>query len=176
MRMRTFGALMVTLGALWGSPAAAQLRVGDRAPEFTLPAATRDTILHAGIALADARAKGKVILAFYPANWSGGCTKEMCTMRDGFSELASLEATIFGISGDYVYSHREWAKQLDLPFTLLSDHDHAVAKQYASYNPERGYNRRTVFVVDRDGTIAYVDMEYKVSSPESFDRLRSALR
>ena len=97
-------------------------------------------------------------------------------MRDGFSELASLEATIFGISGDYVYSHREWAKQLDLPFTLLSDHDHAVAKQYASYNPERGYNRRTVIVVDRDGTIAYVDMEYKVSSPESFDRLRSALR
>jgi peroxiredoxin len=168
--------LLLLAGLLAAGDVQAQLTLGDRAPEFTLPAATGDTILHAGIRLSDARAKGKVVLAFYPADWSGGCTKEMCTMRDNFADLASLNATVFGISGDYVFSHHEWAKHLGLPFALLSDHDHAVAKQYASFNADRGYNRRTVFVVGQDGLISYIDMDYKVSSPESFERLRAALR
>lgn len=151
------------------------LKVGDAAPRFTLSYATKDTIVKDGFSLASAIGKSNIILAFYPANWSGGCTKEMCTMRDSFTELSKLGAEVYGISGDYVFSHREWAKHLNLPFALLSDHDHAVANAYHSYNPETGYNKRTVFVIDRNGRIAYLDLEYKAGTLDSFNKLKAAL-
>ena len=157
------------------SPAHAQVNVGDRAPDFVLPAATRDTILQSGVRLSDIMGKGNIILAFYPADWSGGCTTEMCTIRDNFAELGSLNARVLGISGDYVFSHRAWARKLELPFMLLSDHDHSVAKTYQSYIPERGLNKRTVFLLDRNGNIAYRDLEYTVKTPDSFMKLRNAL-
>jgi peroxiredoxin len=151
------------------------LKIGDRAPEFTLPAATKDTILFSGISLAHELASSPVVLAFYPADWSGGCTKEMCTMRDNFGELSTLGVTVLGISGDYVFSHHEWAKYLGLQFPLLSDHDHAVAKEYHTYNPKSGFNVRSVWVIGRDGRIDYVDPAYIAGNKDSFDRLKSAL-
>ncbi len=96
-------------------------------------------------------------------------------MRDSFTELSKLGAEVYGISGDYVWSHREWAKHLNLQFALLSDHDHAVAKIYQSYNPENGYNKRTVFIIDKQGKIVYMDLEYKAGTPDSFNKLKVAL-
>lgn len=152
-----------------------RLRVGDPAPMFTLPYATKDSIHRGGLRLEDIIGSQNIILAFYPANWSGGCTREMCMMRDNFASLSELNATVFGISGDYVYAHHEWAKHLELPFGLLSDHDHSVARLYESYNPETGFNRRTVYVINRSGKISYIDPAYDTRSPDSFERLRSAL-
>ena len=153
-----------------------KLKVGDRAPDFTLPAATKDTIEFPGIRLATVEGKDNIVLAFYPADWSGGCTKEMCTMRDNFTDLSGLNATVYGISGDYVYSHREWAKYHNLQFTLLSDHSHEVARLYDSYNPTTGYNIRTIYVIDRKGNIAYIDPAYQAGSEKSFESLKSALQ
>jgi peroxiredoxin len=152
------------------------LKIGDMAPDFTLPYATKDTIDFAGIRLSDVVGKSNIILAFYPADWSGGCTKEMCSMRDNFGHLSDLGATVFGISGDYVYSHHEWARFHNLQFALLSDHDHAVARRYESYNDETGYNRRTIYVIDRSGRIVYVDPAYKAQGSESFSQLSGALK
>ena len=101
---------------------AAALKVGEQAPDFTLPYATQEKIVlkpEEQMSLASLRGKN-VILAFYPADWSGGCTKEVCTLRDTFAELAKLNANVLGISGDYVFSHHEWAKFHKLPFPLLS--------------------------------------------------------
>lgn len=151
------------------------LKVGDPAPTFTLSYATKDTIVNNGFSLASSIGKNNIILAFYPADWSGGCTKEMCMMRDSFTELAKLGCDVYGISGDYVHSHREWAKHLELQFKLLSDHNHDVAKAYQSYNAESGFNKRTVFVIDKQGKIIYMDLEYKAGTPDSFNKLRSAL-
>lgn len=151
------------------------LNVGDDAPRFTLSYATKDTIVANGFSLADAIGAGNIILAFYPANWSRGCTKEMCTLRDNFALIGELGAQVVGISGDYLWSHREWARSLNLSFALLSDHDHAVAKMYHSYSPETGYNKRTIFVIDTRGKLAYIDWHYSTASEESFLKLQKAL-
>jgi peroxiredoxin len=152
------------------------VKVGDRAPDFTLPAATKDSVIRSGVHLADRIGQNIIILAFYPADWSGGCTKEMCTMRDNFSTLSNLGADVFGISGDYVWAHHEWAKQQQFQFTLLSDHVHAVAKTYQSYNPQSGFNRRTVYLVDRTGKVAYIDRAYNPGSEESFNTLKAEVQ
>ena len=163
------------LGLVGFGRAEDKLKVGDKAPDFTLPAATKDTILSKGISPNSQIGKNNIILAFYPADWSGGCTTEMCTMRDNFAELGNLGATVLGISGDYVNSHRQWAKELNLPFTLLSDHTHDVAKTYQSFNASTGHDYRTVYVIDRNGKIAYMDLKYVAGSEESFGKLKSAL-
>jgi len=73
--------------------------VGDPAPDFALPYATRDSVASEDLKLSSLFGKRNIILAFYPADWSGGCTKEMCTMRDNFNALAGLNAEILPISG-----------------------------------------------------------------------------
>jgi peroxiredoxin Q/BCP len=116
-----------------------------------------------------------VVLAFYPADWSTGCTSEVCTFRDNFSALEGLDAEILAISGDYVWSHFEWAKHHNLPFKLLSDHDHTVAKLYNSYNEKSLYNKRTVYVINKQGKIAYADLQYSVADLKDFEDVKNAL-
>lgn len=157
-------------------PPPAPLKVGDPAPNFTLPYATRDSVARDSLKLSALLGKGSVVLAFYPADWSGGCTKEVCMLRDNFAALGALHADIVGISGDYVFSHHEWAKHHDLPFRLASDHNHAVAKQYGSHIDAVGYNRRTVYAIDKTGKIAYFDLAYSVRDTVSFGKLQDALK
>ena len=175
MKSLVFVALLSALVAVAAAETAASLQVGDRAPGFVLPYATRDSVARDSLALAALAGRRNVVLAFYPADWSGGCTREVCALRDNFTSLAALDADIVGISGDYVFSHHEWARHHDLPFRLASDHRHEVAKAYGSFNEANGFNRRTVFVVGRDGRIAYVDPAYSVRDSVSFVKLRAAL-
>jgi peroxiredoxin Q/BCP len=149
--------------------------VGDRATDFTLPYATKDTIVFGGMKLSGLFGKGAIILAFYPADWSGGCTKEMCTLRDNFAALQELVAQIVAVSGDYVYSHHQWAKHHDLPFTLVSDYGGKVAKQYDSWNDQYGFCKRTVYLIDKDGKIAYRNLEYSVKDDKHFSELKRTL-
>lgn len=151
-------------------------RLGDAAPDFSLPYATRDSVFRDSLRLSALVGKKNVVLAFYPADWSGGCTKEVCTLRDNFAALGGLNADVVGLSGDYIFSHHEWAKYHNLPFRLASDHNHAVAKRYGSYNDEYGYNKRTVFVVDHAGKIAYEDLAYSPRDSVSFMKLQGALK
>ena len=166
----------------YANPAAAPAssaapKVGTPAPDFKLPYATQEGIFmkpSEQMSLSSLRGKN-VILAFYPADWSGGCTKEVCTFRDTFAELSKLNATVLGISGDYVFSHQEWAKHHNLQFPLLSDHDHRVAKMYDSYMEQYGFNKRTIFIVDKDGIVRYVDLAFKAGDKADYDALRAEL-
>lgn len=153
-----------------------ELKVGDSAPDFSLPFATKDSVGSENVQLSTTYGTRAVVLAFYPADWSGGCTKEVCTLRDNFTSLSSLNAEILAISGDYEYSHHEWAKFHNLPFKLVADHNHKVAAMYNSYNEPAGYNKRTVFVINKLGKIAYIDLRYSVRDMESFNKLQTALK
>jgi len=150
-------------------------KAGDKAVDFTLPYATKDTMIFEGLKLSSIFGKGPIILAFYPADWSSGCTKEMCSMRDNFSDLQKLEAQIIAISGDYVYSHHAWAQHHNLPFTLASDYNGKIARLYDSWNEEKNFCKRSVFLIDNSGKVAYRDLEYSVKDNADFLALKDAI-
>jgi peroxiredoxin len=158
-----------------GAQTGADLAVGQTAPDFSLPYATKDSVSRTPLHLSDLVGKANIVLAFYPADWSPGCTKEVCTIRDNFAALEGLKAQVLAISGDYVWSHHEWAKYQNLSFKLLSDHTHQVAKAYDSYNERSHYNKRTVYVINKGGKIAYIDPAYSVADMGSFNKLKQAL-
>ncbi len=149
--------------------------IGNPAPEFSLPYAGRDSVGFGSISLSQFTGKKVVVLAFYPADWSGGCTREVCLLRDNFDALAGPDVEVLGISGDSPYCHYEWARHHNLPFLLLSDIKHTVAPAYQSYNPSSGYNNRTVFIIDKEGRFAYIDLRYSTRDTVSFGKLREAL-
>ena len=165
---------LAAAGAAFAAPSDS-LRVGDVAPDFSLPYATQDSVAEDSLTLSKLVGKHNIVLAFYPADWSGGCTREVCTLRDNFTALAALKADVIGLSGDYEYSHYEWAKFHHLPFRLASDHRHEVGKRYFSYNDTYATNRRTVYVIDKAGRIAYMDLRYSPRDSVSFVKLRTAL-
>jgi len=176
MKTLLMALLIVAAATTVSADEPAPLHVGDLAPAFALPYATRDSVARDTLTLAALAGKRNVVLAFYPADWSGGCTREVCTMRDNFAALGALNADVVGISGDYVFSHYEWAKFHNLPFRLASDHRHEIAKRYGSYNEANGYNRRTVYVVGAGGRIAYMDLAYSSRDSVSFGKLQEALK
>lgn len=172
--MKNVAALLACL-LVWSSLSAAeQFKVGDKIPEFKLPYATQDTVVFSGFGSADMKGK-TYIIAFYPADWSPGCTKEMCTFRDTFSDLEKLNVTVLPISADLVFSHHEWAKYQKFPFKLLADQTRAFGKEMGVYLPDRGMFKRSVFVVGPDGKIKYEDYNYSVASSADYDALKAAL-
>jgi peroxiredoxin len=167
--------ILVSVSVAQQAQSSSALKVGDPAPDFALPYATKDTIVYSPLKLSSEIGKRNIVLAFYPADWSGGCTKEMCTIRDDFGNLEKLNAEVLPISGDYVYAHHEWAKSQHFQFKLLSDPKHEVAKEYDSYNGASGFNKRTVYVIDKNGKIAYVNLQYNVGTPADFQKLKDVL-
>lgn len=127
---------------------------GDPAPDFALPDDT-GTIHRLGD-----RRGGWTVVYFYPADDTPGCTTEACQFRDVQAEMADEDAVVWGISPDSAASHARFRAKFDLPFTLLSDTDHAVADAYGAWGPKQKYGReymgivRSTFLVDRDGRVA----------------------
>ena len=150
------------------------IKVGDSVPDFKLPYATKDSI--SSEELTPAALKGtRYLLAFYPADWSGGCTKEVCTFRDSFEDLKKLDIEILAISGDYIYSHFEWAKHHNLPFKLVADPTREFGQKMGVYMPEHGMHKRSVFVVGKDGKFEYINSAYSVKDGADFEALKAAL-
>lgn len=152
--------------------------VGQPAPDFALPwADAKDAHYAEGEWMKLSSLKGSnVIIAFYPMDFSSGCTKEVCSFRDGLADLQKLKAKLIGISGDYIFSHKQFAETYKLEFPLLSDHDHAVGKMYASYAPMLGgINKRTIYLVDKNGIIRYKNLKFRAEAKEDYDALKAAL-
>jgi thioredoxin-dependent peroxiredoxin len=150
--------------------------VGQRAPDFSLPWANRDGVgpVESPYQLASDRGK-TVVVAFYPRDFTKGCTAQMRTFAEQYDSLFGPDVVLVAISTDSVETHGRFAKSLGLPFRLLSDPEQRVSKQYASKDSE-GHNRRTVYVVGPDGKIKFRDTRFNALDPKDYNELRQAVR
>jgi peroxiredoxin Q/BCP len=161
-----------------GRPAAILVsgpREGQWAPDFSLPWASKDT---AGalpwFSLTANRGK-VVVLAFYPKDFTQGCTAEMKTFTEKFDDLFGEGVVVVGINADSLTTHQRFAQSLGLPFHLLSDLDQSISRKYGSAD-QGGYNRRTVYVIDRAGKVAYADLRFGALDPKAYSRLKEAVQ
>jgi thioredoxin-dependent peroxiredoxin len=150
--------------------------VGQRAPDFSLPWANRDGVgpVESPYQLASDRGK-TVVVAFYPRDFTKGCTAEMRTFAEQYDSLFGPNVVLVGISSDSVSTHSRFAASLGLPFRLLSDPDQRVSKQYASKDTD-GYNRRTIYVVGPDGRVKFRNMNFNALSSSDYAELRAAVK
>jgi thioredoxin-dependent peroxiredoxin len=150
-------------------------REGDRAPDFSLPYATKDGI-GTGPWFGITPNRGKVVvLAFYPKDFTSGCTAELKTFTERFDDMFGEGVELVGISADSLETHVRFAQSLDMPFKLLSDPDQKVSKQWGSAG-DNGYNRRTVFVIDKQGKVVYADRRFGALDPKAYDNLKTAVQ
>jgi peroxiredoxin len=127
------------------------LQTGDQAPEFELKSTPDQTVR-----LADFRGR-RLIIAFYPADWSPVCTDQMALYNEILPEFQQLGAALVGISIDHVWCHIAFAQQRNLRFPLLADfHPKGeVAQAYGVYDEEIGMSERALFVLDEEGVIRW---------------------
>ncbi len=124
------------------------LAVGTRAPEFVLQDNNSDDV-----SLSDLLQHGPLILYFYPADFTPGCTKEACTIRDIHDDIRSVGLQVAGISPQDAESHERFRKEHQLPFVLLCDPDKVAVKMYEVDGPLGFGVRRVTYLINQDRSI-----------------------
>jgi thioredoxin-dependent peroxiredoxin len=145
----------------------AKPKVGDQAPEFELPGTGEKTYR-----LSDYRGR-KVILAFYPGDFTAVCTKQFCSYRDQGERLDDLGADVLGISPQSVDSHERFVEEKRLNVPLLADRDKQVARAYGVLAGP--IVRRAIFVLDEQGVIRHRKVTLAGLTYESVDDLERAV-
>ena len=142
------------------------LAPGNRAPDFTAPDQNDRPV-----ALADLLQNGPLILYFYPADFTPGCTREACSLRDLHAQLLAAKVTVAGVSPQPAGSHAAFAAKYSLPFTLLCDPDKALIKAYGVAGPLGFGVRRASFLINSGGIIEdAVLADLRIDRHESFFR------
>jgi thioredoxin-dependent peroxiredoxin len=150
-----------------------QLALGDSAPEFTLPDATGTPV-----SLTDFRGRN-VVVYFYPAAATPGCTTEACDFRDNLNSLKSAGYDVLGVSPDSPEKLSAFVESEDLNFPLLADQDHAVAEAYGAWGEKKNYGKtyegliRSTLVLDGEGKVALA--QYNVRATGHVAKLRRDL-
>lgn len=145
----------------------AKLNVGDAAPDFELPGTGEKTYR-----LADYRGR-KLILAFYPGDFTAVCTKQFCSYRDQSERLDELGAEVLGISPQSVESHERFTEEKRLSVPLLADEDKEVARAYGVLAGPMV--RRAIFIVDEEGIVRHRKVTIAGLTYESVDDIEQAL-
>jgi peroxiredoxin Q/BCP len=151
-----------------------QLQVGDMAPDFTAV-----TDADKRVSLSDFRGK-RVVLYFYPADDTPGCTTQACSFRDNYLEIEERNAVVLGVSPDGVKSHQKFKTKYNLPFTLLVDEDHSITETYGAWGEKTrpGGEKymgviRSQVIIDENGRV--IDTDYNVKADASYNEALSAL-
>jgi peroxiredoxin len=147
--------------------------VGSKAPDFTLMNENREPVTLSS-------QKGHpVVLAFFPAAFSGVCTKELCTFRDSMAKLNNAKAQVYGISVDTFFTLAAFKKDQNLNFPLLSDFNKDVIQAYGAYNPDmiglKGIAKRSTFVIDKDGVIRHAEVLDDARNEPNYDKVFETL-
>ena len=134
------------------------VRTGDQAPDFTAPLATGD--VESITFSEELERNAPIVLAFFPGAFTGGCTREMCTFQDRLGAFDDLEATVYGVSVDSPFALNAFREENALSFSLVSDFDKELIDDYDVRTDFEdlgvyGLAKRSVFVVDETGEIAY---------------------
>ena len=146
------------------------MRVGDIAPDFTLPSQTGESIT-----LSQFFGKKNIILYFYPKDKSKGCTRQACEFRDKYEVYSDLGAEVIGVSSDDVKSHESFASEHNLPFILLSDTKKKVRKLYGVPSTLGIIPGRVTYLIYNKGIVRYVfssQFQPKKHIPESLSALK----
>ena len=149
-------------------------QTGQKISDFEL-------VAHDGeaVKLSEKLQEGPVVLAFFPAAFTGVCTAEMCEFRDTLKQFEDLNATVLGVSVDIRFSLAEFAKQQDLNFPLLSDFNKEVISALGvrddNFIGMKGVAKRSVFVVKPDFTVAYQWVAENPGQRPDLDEVRKAL-
>ncbi|SEQ42514.1 redoxin domain-containing protein [Natrinema salaciae] len=151
---------------------------GDAAPDFTAPLANGDI---EAFTLSDRLDdEAPVVLAFFPGAFTSVCTSEMCAFQDRLAAFNDLDATVYGVSRDSPFTLNEFREQNDLEFGLLSDYnkevtdDYGIAMDFADLGVH-GVSKRSVFVVDGDGRIAYSWVSDDPGVEPDYDEIEAAV-
>jgi peroxiredoxin len=148
--------------------------VGAKAPDFTLPNQDRESVT-----LSEQLKKGPVVLAFFPAAFSGTCTTEMCTFRDSAADLNKVNAQVLGVSVDTFFALKAWADAHRLSFPLLSDFNKDVMRLYGVVNPDmiglKDIAKRAVFVIDRGGVVRHREVLEDARNEPDYGKVKQAL-
>jgi peroxiredoxin Q/BCP len=144
-----------------------ELKEGDKAPDFELPASTGGTVKLSSM-------KGKnVVLYFYPEDDTPGCTREACSFRDNLPKFKGLDAVILGVSKDSLEKHKKFIDKYSLNFTLLSDEGLKAHNLYDTWKLKNNYGRdywgteRSTFVIDGQGKITRIFRRVKVDGHDA---------
>ena len=124
------------------------LKVGDIAPEFSAQDQHGKTLTLAGLL-----ERGRLVLYFYPRDFTPVCTAQACTFRDASTELGALSANVVGVSGDAVDSHQRFAEKHSVPFSLIADPERRIIKPYRASLPIINHTLRVTYVIDTNRRI-----------------------
>lgn len=159
------------------------IKIGDQAPDFTLVTKTAEGPQL--VTLSKEIGSANIVLLFVPMAFTGVCTQELCEISAGISDYQSLDAKVFGISGDNPFAQAAWAEKEGICIPLLSDYEHAVAKSYGvaydSFLPEAnlimgGVAKRSAFVIDKQGIVRYAEVQEHPKDLPDFNAVKETLR
>jgi peroxiredoxin len=152
-----------------------KLKVGDKAPDFTLPDVDKNSrSLHEFLGK-------KAVLAFFVGAFTSTCTKEVCAFRDSMSRLIDLNAQVVGVAVTDPFSNKAFSEKNRLPFPVLSDYRRQVIKQWDLELPDFagliGYTvaKRSIFILDQAGFVRYVWVSEDPSIEPNYDEIQKAL-
>lgn len=152
------------------------IQIGTDAPDFTLLDNKRESVQLSAL-------RGKnVVLAFFPAAFTGVCEKELCTFRDSLAQFNDLDAAVYGVSVDAPFSNGAFADRNNLNFRILSDYARTAVNAYGiaheNFANMPGYTaaKRSVFVVDKAGKVQFAWVAENPGQEPNYDDVQAAVK
>lgn len=151
-----------------------KIEAGQKAPDFSLYDSEKNKVT-----LSDYKGK-QVLLLFFPQAFTGVCTKELCSIRDNIAQYNSVNAQVFGISVDSVFTLVKFKEEQKLNFPLLSDFNKEVSQAYGALYDTwifdmKGVSKRSAFVIDEEGIVQYAEVLENAGDLPNFEAIEATL-